>query len=81
MSKMDEARYRERERSWRDKAANLPPGADRDHFTALADGYARIIRLLQRLNADDRLRSVLDSMRGDRQLNDEKGGLSAASLE
>jgi hypothetical protein len=78
MSKMDEARYRERERSWRIKAAELSPGFDRDSCTALADGYAHLIMLLQRLNADDRLRSVLDPICGDRQLNDEKGGLSAA---
>jgi hypothetical protein len=54
MSFMDVPTYRARERSWRDKAAVLPPGPDRETYTALADGYAHLVNLLETLEATDR---------------------------
>src|SRR5580693_2987341 len=51
MPYLDEATCRERERSWRDKAAVLPPGPEREIFTGLADGYAHFVELLGKIEA------------------------------
>ncbi len=52
MSYLDRATYVDRERSWRDQAARLPAGSERDACNVLADGYAHLIRLLERLEAE-----------------------------
>jgi hypothetical protein len=41
--------YREREKKWREQAANLSPGAERDACLTLAQGYANLITILERL--------------------------------
>jgi hypothetical protein len=50
MSYLGEATYEERERSWRERAAGLPAGPERDTCTALADGYAHLVELIKRAN-------------------------------
>jgi hypothetical protein len=58
MPYLDEATYRERARSWREQAASLPPGPERDSCTALAEGYAHLVTLLERLAEGDTNLSV-----------------------
>jgi hypothetical protein len=48
-----EATYRDKEQSWREKADNLSPGAERDACMKLADGYAALLLLLERLDKDE----------------------------
>ena len=40
--------YRERERHWRDEAWRCSPGHERDACLALADGYARLVEIIER---------------------------------
>jgi hypothetical protein len=42
--------YQEREREWRERAATLEPGAERDACLALADGYRHLVTLIERVN-------------------------------
>ena len=51
MSYLNAATYREREKRWREQAAELPPGPDRDGCLALASGYGALIAILDRLDA------------------------------
>ena len=50
MSYLDANTYQEREQQWRDQAATLSPGPERDACLALADGYANLAAILERLN-------------------------------
>jgi hypothetical protein len=40
--------YREREKRWRDAASELPPGPTRDVYLVIADGYAKLAKLIAR---------------------------------
>jgi hypothetical protein len=42
-----------REKKWRDEAAELPPGPDRDACIAIADGYAELVAILARIDKED----------------------------
>ncbi len=52
MSYLRTATYREREREWRERAANLNPGRERDACITLADGYQKLIELVERIELD-----------------------------
>jgi hypothetical protein len=52
MSYLDAATYRVRERQWREAAADLSPGPERDACIALAEGYANLVAILGRLGQD-----------------------------
>jgi hypothetical protein len=47
-------KYRERERHWRIEAGLKPKGAERDACIALADGYAHLVEILERLDQGQR---------------------------
>jgi hypothetical protein len=49
---MEAEKYRERERRWREEAKSRPDGAERDACVALADGYAHLVELIERLDRD-----------------------------
>lgn len=51
MSYLNTAAYRERETQWRQQAAALPPGDDRDACLALARGYGDLVAILGQLTA------------------------------
>jgi hypothetical protein len=44
----DAQTYREREKHWRNEAARLTSGQDRDACLALADGYADLVSIIER---------------------------------
>ena len=50
MSYLDLTTYQNREKQWRDCAANLSDGPERDACIALAEGYANLIAILLRLD-------------------------------
>jgi hypothetical protein len=50
MAHMQVEKYRERERHWRDEAKSKPEGAERDACIAIADGYAHLISIIERLD-------------------------------
>ncbi|HEY0182809.1 MAG TPA: hypothetical protein VGC09_08380 [Rhodopila sp.] len=49
----DAETYRARARQWREEADALPPGAARDACILLADGYAKLARLIEREKTGD----------------------------
>jgi hypothetical protein len=56
-------RYREREQHWRDEAWRFPPGYDRDASLAMADGYARLVAIIEGHNATSVARSSITEPR------------------
>ena len=40
-------RYKERAKEWRDKAASLPDGDRRDSCVSIAEGYEKLIELVE----------------------------------
>jgi hypothetical protein len=50
MAYVTAATYREREAQWREQAAKTPPGPEQKACLALANGYANLIVLLERLH-------------------------------
>ncbi len=44
--------YQEREREWRERAASLELGKERDACQALADGYQHLANLIIRVESD-----------------------------
>jgi hypothetical protein len=50
MSHSKATTYQERERRWREFASRLLPGADRDACLTLAEGYANLLAILERLD-------------------------------
>ena len=48
---LDAMIYRKRAAQWREHAAQMPAGADRDASLELAEGYARLVELIERANA------------------------------
>jgi hypothetical protein len=54
MPYLDPEKYRERERHWRSEASLKPEGAERDACVALADGYAHLVAILERLDQGPR---------------------------
>jgi hypothetical protein len=52
MPYMQVEKYRERELHWREEAKSKPDGAERDACIALADGYAHLISLIERLGRE-----------------------------
>jgi hypothetical protein len=53
MSYLDVTTYQNREKQWREFAAKLSAGPERDACIALAEGYANLIAILLRLGAPD----------------------------
>jgi hypothetical protein len=49
MPYLDAAVYREREKRWREAAEGAPDGVERDACLSLADGYADLISVLERI--------------------------------
>jgi hypothetical protein len=43
----DPERYKERAKAWRDKAASLPEGRERDACVTLAEGYEKLAELIE----------------------------------
>jgi hypothetical protein len=54
MPDLDSDRYRERERQWRQEAALLSPGHERDACQSLAEAYARLVQIIERLLSPDK---------------------------
>jgi hypothetical protein len=52
--------YRRRARQWQDKAVALPPGDERQSCVVLAEGYARLARLIEEAQASNRFTSIDD---------------------
>jgi hypothetical protein len=40
-------RYRERAKEWRDRAASLPEGHDRDAYVTIAEGYEKLVEIIE----------------------------------
>jgi hypothetical protein len=55
---LDQAKYRERARKWREVAEALPPGRDRDASLALANGYAALVAIIGRLPENGEVQSA-----------------------
>ena len=53
-SDWDEDAYRVRERQWRKAATALPLGEEREACLSLAEGYARLVRLIEQRHAKGR---------------------------
>jgi hypothetical protein len=51
--------YRCRARQWQDKALALPPGDERQACQVLAEGYARLARLIEKAQTSDRIKSIV----------------------
>ena len=49
---MEAGKYREREHHWREEAKSRTDAAERDACVALADGYAHLVELIERLDRD-----------------------------
>jgi len=45
--------YRQREAQWREQALMLPAGREREACLALAEGYANLVEILERLDAPE----------------------------
>ena len=43
----DPERYKERAKAWRDKAASLPEGRERDTCVTLAEGYEELAEIIE----------------------------------
>jgi len=43
----DPERYKERAKEWRDRAASLPEGRERDACVTVAEGYERLVELIR----------------------------------
>jgi hypothetical protein len=52
---MEAEKYRERERHWREEAEAKPEGAERNACLTIADGYAHLVELIERLNGERHL--------------------------
>ena len=66
-SDWDEEAYRVRERQWRKAATALPLGEERDSCLSLAEGYARLVWLIEQRHAKSRglsATSISDDRRG-----------------
>jgi hypothetical protein len=50
--------YQCRARQWQDKADALPPGDERQTCEVLAEGYARLARLIEEAQASSRITSI-----------------------
>jgi hypothetical protein len=46
---MDTRTYREREKRWREEANSKPEGAERDACLSLANSYANLISIIERI--------------------------------
>jgi hypothetical protein len=40
-------RYRERAKEWRDRAASLPAGSRREGCVSIAEGYEKLVELIE----------------------------------
>ena len=40
-------RYRERAKEWRERAASLPAGSRRDDCVSIAEGYEKLVELIE----------------------------------
>jgi hypothetical protein len=49
MPHMDTATFREREKRWRKEANSKPDGAERDACLSLANGYASLVSIIERI--------------------------------
>lgn len=43
----DPARYRERAKQWRDRAASVPEGPEREAYVAIAEGYEKLAEIIE----------------------------------
>ena len=43
----DSERYRERAKEWRDRAASLPEGHERDVYVVIAEGYEKLVAIIE----------------------------------
>lgn len=50
----DPQAYKDRAQQWHGAAAALPPGPARDACVAIAEGYAKLVGLIELDNADQR---------------------------
>jgi hypothetical protein len=56
----DSERYRERAKEWRDKAASLPEGRERDACVTLAEGYEKLAEIIEARSLAQRQGGNLD---------------------
>jgi hypothetical protein len=49
MPDLEAITYREREKRWREEANSKPNGAERDACLSLANGYANLISIIERI--------------------------------
>jgi hypothetical protein len=52
---MEAEKYRERERHWREEAQARTEGVERDACLTIADGYAHLVELIERLDRERHL--------------------------
>ena len=50
----DPKRYRERAKEWRDKAASLPEGRERDTCVTIAEGYEGLAEIIEAQRRESR---------------------------
>jgi hypothetical protein len=62
MPSMDAQTYREREKRWREGANSKPDGAERDACLSLADGYAHLISIIERIESERKAQAVEDEI-------------------
>ena len=43
----DSERYRQRAKEWRDRAASLPEGRERDACVTIAEGYEKLVEIIE----------------------------------
>jgi hypothetical protein len=43
----DSERYKERAKEWRDRAASLPEGRERDACVTIAEGYEKLVEIIE----------------------------------
>jgi hypothetical protein len=54
MPYLDAERYRERECHWRSEACRQPDGAEREACLSIANGYAHLVTLIERIGQEQR---------------------------
>ena len=43
----DSERYKQRAKEWRDRAASLPEGRERDACVTIAEGYEKLVEIIE----------------------------------
>jgi hypothetical protein len=62
MPYLNAAAYREREKRWREAAKSAPDGVERDACLSLADGYANLISVIERVEQGRKVHAGEDDL-------------------